>query len=549
MKKSRHSIELITVTQKRTYGNFSITFLASLVLLVQLFLPLSPLFAFEDGENIEQEQTPSEINETPAEVTPEPSSSDPVSAEAEVDAPLNTESTEIVEEIIVIEEESVVDPTTEIEAAELEEDVLEPVIPEEPVLEIPLDSPVEVIDEVGTTTPPVEEVFEEVVEQTEEVPELPIEEEEIIVDEVGTTTPVTVVQPEVHTVTNDENKFSFGVDDCAQVADGSFYCKKAAEAPKVMSEDRVFAGPDKEGDNEIYIEREGELIQISSNTQEDEAPYYDTESDTIVWHRLINGRYQIVSYKVELAEETILTHDHYNNMQPSRIGDTTVWQGWVGNDWEILLMEGEEITMITDNTVHDIGPRINGDHIIWQAEESDGWKVRVYNRLTKETETISDAEGASIENPRLVLLYDAKDENGDVETRGYDLESGETVPIGAIPHTAPEDIPDPDQTGEDRALINGSAQLKTKTEDESEPLPDSDNATATPPVAVTDDPTDIIIPSNPIDTEDVPVEDIATTTEDLVIPPLDTLEIEQPVEDLVIPPLLLDEKDEVLPQQ
>lgn len=363
------------------------------------------------------------------------------------------------------------------------------------------DTEVEVLyDEGGALVPsdPLE-TYEETSKDipfVEDIVDIPYEEEP-----TPTSTQDTPLETETpltyHVEVQDDNSYTFGRDECARVADGSFYCTEA-KATTSLFEDRVFAGPDRDGDSEIFVEFDGVVSQVTHNSTDDAAPFYDEISHTLVWHRLIDARYQIMSLDLDTHEEKQLTYDNFNNMQPTRHGRMTVWQGWVGNDWEIFTYDGETFSMITDNSVHDIGPSLNGDFIVWQSEEVDGWKVRVFNMSTKQTSTIDDAGGASIENPRLMLVYDAKHENGDIETRGYDLITGKKVPLNATSSRVPEKIPEPDQTGEKRALIT-STQLKVKVDEEEE-------GTTTPPVT-----------NDEIDGDGTP----STDDSDLVIPPLD----------------------------
>ncbi len=328
----------------------------------------------------------------------------------------------------------------------------------------------------------------------------------------------------VNTLTNDENKFSFSENECTTVGDGTFYCTTASSAPEIIEADRIFSAVDADGDKEIYIEKDGELSPITSNTFDDDAPYYDEGSNTAVWHRLIDGRYQIISFDFEDEEEEQLTHDRYNNMEPSRFGDTIVWQGWVGDDWEIFILEGDELTMLTDNTVHDIAPSVNGTHVVWQSFEENAWRMKVYDMRTKIIDTIENTEGGSIENPRFVLVYDTKLDTGDIETNGYDLKSGEVVRLASEPVSLPKEIPDPDQTGEERALVTTITQLKPKTEDESgdEPLPDT-TGTSTPNGS-----TDIVVP---------PIYDLSTTTTTDIDEQMNILQ----VEDVVLPLVVIEE--------
>lgn len=349
----------------------------------------------------------------------------------------------------------------------------------------------------------------------------------------------------VNAVTNDENLYSFARDECTLVGDGSFYCAKTDDAVIAQNADRIFAATDAEGDKEIFIEHGGEITAFTQNSVDDDAPYYDESSDSIVWHRLIDGRYQILSHALEEESEVQLTQTSYNNMEPSRHGDATVWQSWVKNGWEIMLLDDEELIQLTENDVPDIAPSINKHYIVWQSQEGGAWSAKVYDRTTGDIETIEDAEGLSIENARFVLVYDTKHENGDIETRGYDPKTKRSVPLSATPASFPEELPEPDQTGEERALVQTVTQLKPKTGEE-DPLPtgdplDSDDL-ADPATSTDPEIADIVLPSTDEETVSLDeIEDIATATPDLppelVIDPLPPAATPTDhISDVVIPP-------------
>jgi hypothetical protein len=541
------------------------------VILVQLALPLAPAFADEvstdappssdispsqneiyddnnDNDEVVETESESDLQEAVIDTTHE------VEPDSEVtDSPVET-SQEVEERSDTGSTEDDAEPSTEVSDDPLEgEGTPDPVLDNEEGLNETIDDvdgdtveqETEVLDEV-VGVPEEELVVDDIIEPgIEEETTLPEVEEELF-EEIATTTEAAttsqnVVVPGLHTVSAEGSGYTFGLDDCARVADGSFYCTPESESREVPT-DRVFGAPDADGDNEIFIEKAGVLTQLTHNLFDDAAPFYDEQSNTIVFHRLVEARYQILSLDLDSLEETQLTHDSYNNMQPSRYDGLIVWQGWVGNDWEILMSQDGEIAMLTDNVTHDIGPRINGEYIIWQAEELEGWKVRIYNTLTGETESIDDADGASIENPRLVLVYDAKHENGDIETRGYDLDTGKKVALAAQAESLPEEIPDPDQTGEERALINAVTQVKPKTDDddtgEPEPLPldpltddvaSSTDALVIPPFDAESE----VASSTPSDSFSLP-----SDIPDIVIP-IDSTDPEAPdVPDLVIPPFV-----------
>ncbi len=194
--------------------------------------------------------------------------------------------------------------------------------------------------------------------------------------------------------------------------------------------------------------------------------------------------------------------------------------------------------MLTDNTTHDIAPSINGTHIVWQSFENEAWRMKVYDIRTGLIDTIEDTGGGSIENPRFVLVYDAKMETGDIETRGYDLKSGEVLDLASRPTPVPEEIPDPDQTGEKRALVAPSTQPKQKTDSDE----NDDIGTTTISGTGNPDDGDLVIPALDEGTDTLNSDTASSTiqdTSDVVIPSFDTgtstPSIEH-IEDLVVEP-------------
>jgi len=262
-------------------------------------------------------------------------------------------------------------------------------------------------------------------------------------------------------VVNDENRYQFGVNDCVTVGDGSFYCSDEKEGA-VPAEDKLYASLDADGDSEIYMRKDGVTHQITDNEYDDRAPYYDPAGDQLVWHALINDRYQIMSYDLTNGEMSQLTDTGYNNMEPAAFDGVIVWQAWIKDNWEIVRFDGDTFVQLSDNAGHDVSPHIQEDFIMWQTQRGSQWRVSVYDRSTENIEVIEGGARTELANPRLLLVYESTDENGDVHTLGYDFERKETVPLGTQPSELPDDLPDPDQTGETRALI----QNKPSSEEE-----------------------------------------------------------------------------------
>lgn len=352
--------------------------------------------------------------------------------------------------------------------------------------------------------------------------------------------------------------YQFNQSDCVVIEDGSYYCATPSEEMKTAPINAFYSQPDISGDLEIFANLNGEERQLTTNLYDDSAPYYDAISNTVVWHRLIDDRYQIVSYDLATAKEVVITDDLVNNMEPARFGAVTVWQRWVGNNWEIMLHDGKRTEQITTSVFHDINPSIRGEYVLWKTIKNDTQVVSVYDMVTKLTTTINDADTDSVmSNPRLVLVYDSVTGSGDTITKGYDPITGELVSLAALPFELPEELPSSENTGETRALIQNKNPLTDENEiviDDNEAGDDGTGseisfvdesaptstlvvtASSTPTVGIEADssPDDLVVPAN----EDRSVTgDEAYTIE---ISPLSSASeqplADQEVEALVIPP-------------
>jgi len=273
--------------------------------------------------------------------------------------------------------------------------------------------------------------------------------------------PTTSNENLVFTMESDTH-FSFDKNECTRIEDGTFYCQEQDTSD--VLEDSLIAAPDSEGDLEIFLVREGERYQITHNEVDDASPYFDELSNTIVWHRLLNDRYQIISYDIESGEEQQLTQTSVNNMEPARHGEYTVWQRWVENNWEVILYDGAEKVQITQSARHDIAPHIRGPLVIWNSQSNDGsQELRTFDIQSRTQTTIADSEGVSVSNPRMVVMYEAMYENGDIVTKGFDLVSGKVVPLQALPKQLPDELPNSEPTEEVRALIQSKPEPKGTT--------------------------------------------------------------------------------------
>ncbi len=252
--------------------------------------------------------------------------------------------------------------------------------------------------------------------------------------------------------------YMFSKNECTELASGSFYCLEPKEN---LLADALFAAPDADGDLEIFLVRNGEQVQVTDNFVDDAAPFFDNNSNSLVWHRLVNDRYQIIAYDVSTGDETQLTSGTGNNMEPIRQGDYTVWQRWVDNNWEIILYDGVSEEQISHVAAHDIAPYIHGSLVVWNRYSLSGEKtIEMYDISSRTYVTVDDPDGMSVTNPRMVLVYDQMHPNGDIVTKGYDMIERRFIQLDTLPRDIPDEIPHSEPTSETRALIQSKPVVK-----------------------------------------------------------------------------------------
>jgi hypothetical protein len=491
------------------------------VLVLFGFLLLQPVSLAFANEVAEETSSQDEESSASLSVEIEPIPEDPVEEPLVENAEIPEE--EVVEgEVAVPEEvvnETVTDDGSGSEVAPEEVPTIEE--PEVPVEESPVD----------------EETSEEGEEETS--PEEEVNEEEVVPEEtIATTTPTTTET--IYVAEHNADQIKFQNEECVSVGDGAFYCS-TAKTDTVLLEDGVFSAPDADGDLEIFVRLNGEESQLTFNNRDDSSPYYDALSDRIVWHSNYNDRYQVISYDMRKNEEFRLTDSAYNNMEPVAYGDITMWQAWINNNWEIMLYDGTELKQLTNNTTHDVSPSIRGGYIVWQSQFADGWQVAMFDQETGHIEYIKSESGAKVENPRFVLVYDSTNGAGDIQTLGYDFDNNRSFALSNVPAQLPDELPEPDQTGETRALIQNKHSVKGVEIEESEPVPTGNNGTSTASSTPNDGvPTLDLTASSSSAAATTPA--VFTDVTELVIPPyatpIETEEISH-IPDILIPPTSL----------
>ncbi len=280
-----------------------------------------------------------------------------------------------------------------------------------------------------------------------------------VVDTGSTTDSVAIAQ-------NDTNKYMFGEGDCTLVADGEFYCVSDEAKHLVMGDPRVYAEKDREGDREIFYFDGVEVKRITNNSYDDFAPVFDENTKRIVWQAMINDRLQIMVHEIKTNITRQITTTRQNSSNPDIEGDTVVWQEWVDTNWEIMMTDVNnngaefEIEQLTDNMVHDMFPQMHNRLVTWQREKGNSWEIVVHDLHSGDEYSLEKNEDTKYENPRFVLLFDSRHENGDVETIGYDIETGDMMELG----TKAKKIPEKPVTPKDKTQDAINTESATSTQ-------------------------------------------------------------------------------------
>ena len=281
-------------------------------------------------------------------------------------------------------------------------------------------------------------------------------------------------------ITESDSEFSFNRNECTQLATGSFYCHQPQEN---VLDDALFAAPDEDGDLEIFLVRGGVQTKVTNNEMDDASPYFDQNTDTLVWHRLIEDRYQIMELDIDSGEEQQLTRTSDNNMEPTRQGKYTVWQRWVDGGWNIILSDGVSEKQLTKTISHNIAPYVHGSLVVWNRYSTTNDKtIEMYDIDSETYVSVDDPDGMSVSNPRMVFVYDSLHPNGDIVTKGYDILARKFIDLDTLPRDLPEELPSSDSTGETRALIQSKPSLKSDAEESLEGI-GSSTPTIIPPSA------------------------------------------------------------------
>ena len=65
-----------------------------------------------------------------------------------------------------------------------------------------------------------------------------------------------------------------------------------------------------------------------------------------------------------------------------------VWDGWDGNDYEIVLYDGTTTTQLTNNSYDDSYPQVSGSNVVWHGSDGNDYEIFMAS-LVPEPSTIA----------------------------------------------------------------------------------------------------------------------------------------------------------------
>ncbi len=85
---------------------------------------------------------------------------------------------------------------------------------------------------------------------------------------------------------------------------------------------------------------------------------------------------------------TQITNNPYTDWEPQIDGDTVVWRGSDGDDFEVFLYDipTQTTTQLTDNIyLDDYFAKVEGNWVVWQGWDGSDWEISLYDISNKTT--------------------------------------------------------------------------------------------------------------------------------------------------------------------
>ena len=179
------------------------------------------------------------------------------------------------------------------------------------------------------------------------------------------------------------------------------------------------------------------VTQVTTNAYEDTLP--QIRGDSLVWQGYVGGNWEIFACNTRTGVTTQITQNDYDDLAPQTNGAVVVWQGFANDEWDIFLWDGLQTRMISEASAEDVSPQIVNGFVVWTTEpmvvDSQGPGEIVLYDISTETRTILSSNvdpGNALDDsaPRIndeVVIWIQNDGEDNTTLYLYDLSAGTTT--------------------------------------------------------------------------------------------------------------------------
>jgi len=176
------------------------------------------------------------------------------------------------------------------------------------------------------------------------------------------------------------------------------------------------------------------VTQITSNSYK--ASFPRIEGNYLVWQGHVGNDWEIFLYDIAAGETSQITDNDYDDLSPQTDGNYIVWQGFNNGEWDIFLWDGTQIRAISDRSAEDLSPQVANGLIVWCSEPfgddfvgpsevilyDAGTQTRTVLSVDVDPDNTLDDSGPKINDE--VVTWVQTDDQDNTTSYMYDLSNG-----------------------------------------------------------------------------------------------------------------------------